>query len=334
MEILSAIRSYVSKVAGKLPAALKTNVSKEGLIFVAFLLMSFFFWMLQAFQDTSDYTLKVPLHYETLPAHITITNELPKQVEVRLQDRVSTLYSYYRHRKEMQLDLNLMDWYRGEGVSKVPTGVLESRLRARLNPTTRILSLHPDTLPVYFVEKASKEVSIRLNHSLVPASQYMFTIQPRVQPSTVQIFAPPTVLNHVEYVETELLEKSEIMDSIQLNVALKPIKGVQFAFSTVRVLMKSEAFTEQTLSIPVQGLGFPEGDSLLSFPKNVDVTFFVCLSDFKNMHPDSFQLVVDYKQIAQSKSKLQQPKLIRHPERIRNIRMRPSQVDCLIEKQQ
>jgi hypothetical protein len=86
------------------------------------------------------------------------------------------------------------------------------------------------------------------------------------------------------------------------------------------------------MKVPVSGLNFPEEDHLLSFPPEVQVTFLVGVSRYTRIKPEDFIIGIDYQDMMASNSKTMPLKLVKTPSYIRQVRITPLKVDCLIEK--
>jgi len=117
-----------------------------------------------------------------------------------------------------------------------------------------------------------------------------------------------------------------------VTVGLKPIKGARYSVNTVEVRLCVEEFTERTFTIPVEGVNFPSGHTLLSFPPTVNVRFFLGLSVYKKIKASDFQVVVDYKDLLASKNNVCKVRLVKRPEVVQNVRIQPQSVECLSEK--
>ena len=332
MEESSSILTFLKKIIRKIRTFFKKSLSKEVLIFLIFIFISCFFWVLQSLQEISEIEMKIPVSYSEMPAHISITNELPKAIKITLRDKGSNLYYYYRHRKELTLHVDLLEWYRKDGVAKIPLSSFDSSLRNRLMSTTQLLNEQPNAIVVYFVEKASKTVPVHLNSRLTLSLQHMLSDAPILYPSKINMYAPFSVLEKLSKVETELLEMENIGDSTIVSLKLVPIEGVHFSTNTVQVRLNIEEFTEKSLMIPVTGLNFPSGEDLLSFPSNVKVTFFVGLSAYYKVSEKDFTIAVDRANLMHSEKISQKVMLTKSPLHIRNLRIQPETVDCLIEK--
>ncbi|MDP4276811.1 MAG: CdaR family protein [Bacteroidota bacterium] len=332
MGIVRIIWVFLKQTIRKISFFFKSKISKEVLIFLIFLLVSFFFWMLQSLQEITEFQINIPVEYEEMPDSIIVTNSLPKELAITLRDRGTSLYYYFKHRRSLTVHIDPMDWYRREGLSYVQMGSIESSIRGKLRPTTQLLSVSPDSMVLNYVRKASKTVPVLLHKHITCSPQYFMTSEPDVHPSTIVVYGPQKVLDSLAYIETNLLNVSGLNQTTTYAVSLKKIPYVQFSSRKVFVRIRAEEYTERTFSIPVIGLNFPANEMLLSFPPEVKVSFFVGLSSYESVTVNDFQVAVYFDDLVHSTNKFQKLSLVKSPDFVQNVRIQPESVNCLIEK--
>lgn len=332
MGLFRAIGLFLRQRIGKITGFFRSTLSKEAVVFMIFVLVSLFFWMLQSLQEINEYELTIPITYEAVPQNVTITNDLPEAFHVTLRDKGTWLYDYYRHRKELTVHLNPMDWYKAEGISYVEMGIIESRIRSKLRPTTQLLSMVPDTMALFFVEKASKALPVILNKDISPYPQHFLIGEPVVYPSIITAYAPQGILDRLTTVETALVKVKGLKKSTTYKVRLIEKEGVHYSTNYVLVSVKAEEFTERTISIPVTGMNFPVDERLLCFPPEVKISYLIGLSSYSKVDEHDFKLAVEYDELLSSSDKVLKPVLIRKPASVQRIRIQPESVECLIEK--
>jgi hypothetical protein len=323
---------FLQPLNKKVRTLYKHPFSREFRIFLIFLVISCFFWLLQSLQEVREVDLRVPVLYSELPPRIAITNELPSYVFVTVRDKGTNLYYYYRHRKTLTIRLNVLDYYHKEDIGKIPSSAIESLLREKLMSSTQLIRISPDFIPVFFAPKKAKSIPVRLVSNLDFAAQHLLSDTPYIHPTTVEVFAPSSILRNIKQVDTEVLNIEELKDTTLVTVGLKPIKGARFSVNTVEVRLCVEEFTERTFAVPVEGVNFPAGHTLLSFPPTVNVRFFIGLSWYNKVKASDFQAVVDYKDLFSSKDNVCKVRLVKRPEVVQNVRIQPVSVECLSEK--
>jgi YbbR domain-containing protein len=325
---------FLQPMNKKIRTLYKHPFSREFRIFLIFLVISGFFWFLQSLQEVREVEMRIPVIYGEMPPRISITNELPSSVLVTIRDKGTLLYYYYRHRKSLTIRLNVLDYYHKEDVGRIPSSAIESMLREKLLSSTQLIRVSPEYIPIFFAPKKAKNIPVRFVSNLNFAAQHLLVDTPFIHPATIEVYAPASILKDIKYVETKVLTIEELKDTALVTVALKPIKGARFSVNTVEVRLCVEEFTEKTFSLPVEGINFPSGNSLLSFPSTVNVRFFVGLSVYKKIKASDFKVIVDYKDLFASKNNVCKVHLVKRPEVVQNIRIQPELVECLSEKNQ
>jgi hypothetical protein len=330
--LLHTIGNYLNLIIRKTVSFFRSATRKEVMTFLIFVFVAFVFWVLQSMQEVTEYELAIPVVYEQIPGHVTITNKLPVVFTITLRDKGVSLYQYFRHRKGLAIHINPMNWYKEDGISYVDMGIIESRIRSRLKATTQLLSVKPDTMALFFVEKARKTLPVSLIKDITLAPQHFMLGEPFLYPDSITAYAPQSVLDKLDTIRTKLLKVDDLKKAAAFTVGLQPIDGVQFSSDKIEVRLNVEEFTEYKLSIPVQGINFPPDETLLAFPPEINISFLVGLSMYNKINPDDFKLVIDYEKLLHANSNMQAPVLALKPSNIQHIRLEPETIECLIEK--
>ncbi len=328
----SVDKTGLSHITRKIRTAYKHPYSKEVRIFLVFFVLSFLFWWLQSLQEVRELEVRVPVVFTEITPEITITSNLPEYITVTLSDKGTNLYHYLRHRKDLTITINTLDYLRNQDVGEVTFSAMESLLRNKILASTQINSINPEHIRLYFAKNTSVQIPVRLRYSLSFAPQHQLAKAPSINPSVVKVFAPSGILKSLKYLDTEVLIEKSLDDTTSVWVALKPVNGVRFAQQKVKATFCVEEFTEQSLEVPVQGVHFPKGSIMLTFPSFVKLSYFVGLSAYKHTKSTDFKAVVDYNDWEKSGSNRVAVRLLRQPSGLKNMRIQPATVECLLEK--
>ena len=68
--------------------------SREFLIFLFFVFVSFSFWLLQVLNDDYETELSIPLRMKNVPENVVLTSELPEELKIGVKDRGTVLVNY------------------------------------------------------------------------------------------------------------------------------------------------------------------------------------------------------------------------------------------------
>ena len=81
------IRIYYLKTLERIRSFLLSRNSREFLIFLFFVFVSFCFWLLQVLNDDYETEFSVPLRLKNVPSDVVLTSELPDELRIGVKDR-------------------------------------------------------------------------------------------------------------------------------------------------------------------------------------------------------------------------------------------------------
>ena len=99
LETLEKIRSF-----------LLAKKSREFLIFLFFVFVSFSFWLLQVLNDDYETEFSIPLRMKNVPENVVLTSELPKELRIGVKDRGTVLVNYLLGQTLYPITLDFNDY--------------------------------------------------------------------------------------------------------------------------------------------------------------------------------------------------------------------------------
>ena len=325
------IRIKYLKSVEKIRSFLLSRKSREFLIFLFFVLVSFSFWLLQVLNDDYETELSIPLKMKNVPENVVITTELPKELKIGVKDRGTVLVNYLLGQTLYPVILDFEEYADKGSRVRIPTLALSKRIAGQLNQSTRLFGIKPDTLEIIYTRGEAKKVPVKLCGEVKTERQYYIS-DILFSPDSVLVYAPREILDTITSAYTEGLHVDEVSDTIKKCVSLLPVKGARFTpgYSDVTVLV--DMYSEKTVEVPVYGINFPEDKQLRTFPSKVRVTFQVGLTQFKNITGDDFSVAVDYEDLRKNKSEQCRLILVRSPHNVKHVRINPQTIDYIIEQ--
>ena len=136
---------------------------------------------------------------------------------------------------------------------------------------------------------------------------------------------------HLVY--TEQINRTELRDSLTLDVKLQSREGVKYNPETVNIKIPITPYTEKSFEKTIKGVGFPASYTLKAFPSKAKVIFNVNMTQIDSIKPEDFSIGIMYGDIYGNTSDTVKLTLLKHPEGVRNIRIIPNEVEYLIEHQ-
>lgn len=326
------IKRYYRLGLRKIKNFLLSTKSREFLVFLFFVLVSSVFWLLQTLDDVYQTEFKVPIRLKNVPKEVVMTAELPQEVRVQVEDRGTVLLNYMLGRTFLPVTFDFTDYTGAGSHVHIASSELLKRISAQLNVSTRLLSVHPDTIDFIYTKGKALKLPVRLRGEISPGRQYYIS-HVGFHPDSVIAYAPDEVLDTLEAAYTQEVNFEGVSDTLTTRVKLHGVKGVKFVPDYNDISVCVDMYSEKTVEVPVVGVGFPPGKILRTFPSKVKVLFQVGLRDFKSVTADDFFIGVSYDEIKGIKGDKLTLSVGKAPDCISHVRVQPPSVDYLIEQQ-
>ncbi len=307
-------------------------ISKDVLSFLLFFLMSAIFWFVNALDKNREITLRVPLQLINLPKEVNVTKNLPDFITVDIKDVGVNLFTY-SDPKLKPLNISLSNYrYGKQGQIQIDAATLNRYLQSYFLQTTQIISFRPDTLLIEYEKLFEKKVPVKIKASIETKHQYMIDGDIIINPAFVNVYGPEQILDTLRWIETEIVELNNLSDTVFLNLKIKPVPFIRPEINTVKVLIPVTMFTEKNIELPVQAVNLPNYLKIKSFPAFVRASINIAITDFQQFKSNDIQVYIDYNEIKDSKSPKYNLKINNGNPHINNIRLTPSEVEYILEK--
>ena len=306
--------------------------SKDALVFLSFLLLSFFFWYLNSLRKSYEITVSINIEYVNIPIEKVNVDALPQTIQVTLKDNGSYLLSYKIRRIEpVVLNLKEVDVVNNTGLF-ISGIVLQQHIKSRLHSTTTIVGINPREIIIPFVEKSSKKLEVKRIGQINFAQQHTFSGDVDIVPSHVVVYGDKNIVDTMQYLYTKRTDFKNLRDTMQRAIPLKKIADVEYEVDQVNIHIPVEKYTEKTIEIPITGINFPKEMELRTFPAMLNVSFFVTFSKFSTISSNDITATIDYNDIIDSTTSKRKPTIKTDNPFISNIRSYPSVVEYIMEK--
>ena len=310
-----------------------SQMSKEVLIFLFFLLLAGGFWLNQALNETYEKEFSIPVSVVGAPKNVVLTSSETDTVKVTIRDKGFTLLTYMYGDILKKINLNFRSYSKNNGTGSISAQDLQKMVYQQLASGSRITSVKPDKLEFFYNYGAKKQVPVRWSGRVIPEELY-FISRVEYSPDSITIYAPEEKLDSINMVYTEQLNYANFRDTLVATCELNKIKGVKMVPDRVKVTFFTDVLTEEKIEgIPVQGVNMPEGMILRTFPAKVSVSFVTGVSTFRNLKREDFTVIADYNEIKRSTSEKCRIYLKEVPAGISRVRLETSSVDYLVEKE-
>ncbi len=309
------------------------SVNKEFLIFLFFLALSGIFWLIMTMNQTYEKELKIPVHIVNMPKNVVLTSDETDTIKATVRDKGWMLLMYMYGNALYPVSVNFNTYSKNNGYGAVSASELQRMLYMQMSASSKITGIKPDKVEFFYNYGSSKRVPIRWRGNVVPEELY-FISHVDYLPDSINVYASKEKLDSITYINTEYLNLSNLRDSLAVNCRLQKIRGVKLVPERIKVIFYTDVLTEESMNdIPIVGINMPEGKVLRTFPAKVSVRFVTGVSQFRNLRPQDFTVVVDYNEIARNPSDKCKLYLKAVPQGITRATLETDLVDYLIEEQ-
>lgn len=130
------IRTYYLMISRKIRNFLLSQKSREFLVFLFFVFVSFCFWLMQTMNDLYQAEFKMPVRLRNVPKEVVLTSELPDEIRVRVEDRGTVLLNYMLGRTFFPVSFDFEEYRdRGDHVH-ISSAEIFKKVATQLNTST------------------------------------------------------------------------------------------------------------------------------------------------------------------------------------------------------
>ncbi|MCF8336143.1 MAG: YbbR-like domain-containing protein [Bacteroidales bacterium] len=314
------------------------NYKKNLGTFLIFLIITTIFWFLNELESKYVTRINYPIQYNQFPEDKIVVGELPSYLELKVRGEGFKLleYKFARNLKPIMLRADSYDLITHGDTSSlmyyIPTSSIRPEFTRQLSSDMEILEIAPDTLFFEFTERTSKKIPVAANIEYSFGKQMMLQGEVGIEPDSIQISGPQSVLDTINSVKTKYQEFSDLTSTIATTLSLSKIhKQVEYSTRKVKLRIPVEQYTEGSLKKEITVRNSPDSVIVRTFPSAVNITYLVGLSNYEEVIPELFKVYVDYEDVMKNREQL---KVVveKAPDYLRSYSYTPQKVDYIIER--
>ncbi len=310
-----------------------SNLNKQFLVFMFFLLLSGIFWLTMTLNETYEHDISVSVRVVGIPKNVVLTSAKTDTVQITVRDKgwMIMTYLYAEQNRPVNIAFKTYDKNHGHGV--VPASDLKRILEQSLEASTKIIAVKPEKYEFYYNNGQRKRVPVLWTGRVIPDQLY-FISKVTYSPDSIDIYSSKEKLDSIIAVYTEPLNIVNFRDSVSIVCKISHPTDVKVVPEQVQVRFQTDVLTEETMSnIPIQCINLPDGMVLRTFPAKAKVHFVAGASQIRSLQPEDFIVVADYQEIAQNPQEKCTLYLRHVPPGVSRAVLSVQQVDYLIEKE-
>ncbi|MCM4161058.1 YbbR-like domain-containing protein [Antarcticibacterium flavum] len=299
--------------------------------FLFFLGFSAVIWVFVQFSKQYTVPVEVPVNYVNVPKDKILEETRPGALELRMRDNGFNIARYRLFPPELNIDLSEA---RVEENSLVYE--LEQQKQAivsQLNLSYENTAFLQQEIRITFEQKAVKTVNVVSNIELGFAVGYSALEEINLEPDTVRVSGPASILDTLQQVGTRAIKINNINRDITgtVNLETRGLENITFFEDEVTYSLRTDKFTEGKVEIPIEVINVPGDQNVVIFPKEVALFYQVSLKDFEKVKPSSFKVVVDFEQALASEGFLL-AQVLEKPSFVNNVRLNERRIQFVIRR--
>ncbi|MDY0082383.1 MAG: CdaR family protein, partial [Ignavibacteriaceae bacterium] len=195
-----------------------------------------------------------------------------------------------------------------------------------------IIEISPRKI-TYDVEKIKvKKVKIHPNVSIDFSEGYGLATQIKVNPDSVLVAGPKSILDTLSYIETDLVELTSMDNPAKVIAEIKDVRGFQFERKNVELNLDVQRIVEKVFTdIKVVINDIPKDRNIVLIPNTVECSLRGGISILGKINSDEITATVFYSQIVYDTTGTILPRII-IPENTQLVFTKPARINYIIKK--
>ncbi len=305
---------------------------REFLTFLFFLAFSTIFWLIITFNETYEKEVAIPVKVVNVPNNVVLTSDDTDTIHIMVEDKGLVLIGYLDGLALSPIEIDFRKYATGTESGIVPAADLLLMVTERLQGSTKVKSITPETEEFFFNYGLSKRVPVKWTGHVRP-NHPNFIAKERIVPDSVDIYASQRLLDSISVVYTEQLNCDGFKDTLTVDAQLQHGRDVKVLPGKVTITFVTDILTEEEITdIPIRGINVPGGKTLRTFPSKATVRFVTGITQLRKLSKNDFEVVVDYNEIVNNPSARCKVRLTKSPDNVSRATLDITEADYLIEE--
>ncbi|MDB4533227.1 hypothetical protein N9242_00020 [Vicingaceae bacterium] len=307
-------------------------------MFLFCLILSFFFWLLNALSKTSTTQVVFDVNYVNQPVSKIVLNELPSQLSIKIKGLGYDLMAYKLRlkRSQVKVDLSRLESFEeGKRSNTLASTSFSNFITNQLGEQIEIREIYPDSIKFVFDKRIEKKVKIIANTELHFKNQFQQFGDILIKPAITSVSGPASILDTLSKIYTEELALTALDETTTESVGFKKEYDLmKLSFSPHKVLLHIpvERFTESSVMIDLESINVPDSLVIKAIPNEIEVKFLIPLSKMASLQSAKFTAEIDYKEINDNFNHKLKVELKKYPSYIQLITSNPGKVEYILKK--
>ena len=167
-----------------------------------------------------------------------------------------------------------------------------------------------------------------LNSENVISTGYHIFGTNQINVDSVKIVGSEEKVQEISRVVTEKLTLNDVKKDINQTLTIEKIADIEIFPNEVNVSAEVMKFTEGTIESSIAIVNKPSDLEINYFPKNVTVSYYVDLDNFKSVKPSDFKVECDFDLIEEGQSFFI-PIVVKKPDFVKRVVLKQKRIDFI-----
>ena len=296
--------------------------------FSIFLSMAFLFLVISKLSNDYNQSIKLKIQLTNVDDEIIIVNDSLNYLDAVVQAKGFSLVPFlFKDYKLILIDAD-KDVSTFQNLYLFDVRRHKFLIERQLSKSYKILSLKPDSLFVTYTKRASKFVPVVLNKDIEFSPGYDIFGTHQLNVDSVKIVGSENNIREVSRVVTEELRLSDVKNTINQTLRIEKIPDIDIFPKQVNVSAEVMKFTEGTIESSIAIVNKPSELEINYFPKNVTISYYVDLDNFKSVQASDFKVECDFALLEEGQSFFI-PKVVKKPDFVKRVVLKQKRIDFI-----
>ncbi|MBN2030236.1 YbbR-like domain-containing protein [bacterium] len=231
------------------------------------LICALILWFFIATDKYYEHTLNVSLNLINQPAEMILKDPVPSNVQVNFGGSGKELINLGFRNKYIEIDLD-----ETKQTATIPITV--NMITGIPTDVVPLNIVEPDSVRITLDRLAEKKVPIHPNIALIPLDGYIHVGSVIIDPDSINIWGPESLVNSVDQIDTEEKEYRNVIKEIQEKIDLIPpsFETVHYSLNKVHFTADIQRIGERIISdIPIQVTNAPQNVNVIVVPSTLSL---------------------------------------------------------------
>lgn len=298
--------------------------------FLFFLLLTTIVAALIKLSKTYSTQYEVTLSITEVPIDRTVQVIVPEIIKIQAEGSGFTLFTSALDSPEIAISYEQLQRVSNREFT-FNTNENQEIIKNAIDRELSILAMTPSQITVTIDSVASKKVPVISKASLIYKTGYGGRNKMIINPDSVTVVGPSSLLANIEAIPTEQKEITNINTDLSDNVLLsldKLPEELRVSHKSIMLHQEIAKFTEGKITVPITVLNDPK-KRVKILPKTAEIIYLVELENFESITPSDFLVTCDYATANNSDAYLTLT-IAREPKGVKSVRLINKQVKFIV----